>query len=366
MFPFVSRVSRRTFLGTSIAATAAAAIPTFPFESVAAARPRRIIIDADTGVDDAIAILLALRSPELKVEAFTAVSGNVPLALTLPNTLRMVEVAGRTDIPVAAGAATPLVRSLITASYVHGSNGLGGADFPEPKLKPVSEPASEVIRRLVHDNPEEITIVAIGPLTNVALALKSDATVGKKIKEILMMGGSLSHGNVTPSAEFNFYVDPEAARVVFDSGAPLTMVGLDVTERVRIGKEQIAVVEAAQNSVSQAAAKILRSTIEHIGHGRGIVQGKMAMHDPLTVAHLLDPSILTLKEYYVQIETAGEFSAGESVGYEAAPVRLSPPMDTGLAADPPRIDFKANTQVAVDVDSEKFFKLLLSRLTTTN
>lgn len=366
MFSFVSRVSRRTFLGTSIAATAAAAMPTFPFVSVAAARPRRIIIDADTGVDDAIAILLALRSPELKVEAFTAVSGNVPLALTLPNTLRMVEVAGRTDIPVAAGAATPLVRSLITASYVHGNNGLGGADFPEPKLKPVAEPASGVIRRLVHDNPEEITIVAIGPLTNVALALKSDATVGKKIKEILMMGGSLSHGNVTPSAEFNFYVDPEAARVVFDSGVPLTMVGLDVTERVRIGKEQIAVLEAAQNSVSQAAAKILRSTIEHIGHGRGIVQGKMAMHDPLTVAHLLDPSILTLKEYYVQIETTGEFSAGESVGYEAAPVRLSPPMDTGLATDPPRIDFKANTQVAVDVDSEKFFKLLLSRLTTTN
>lgn len=129
MFSFVSRVSRRTFLGTSIAATAAAAMPTFPFVSVAAARPRRIIIDADTGVDDAIAILLALRSPELKVEAFTAVSGNVPLALTLPNTLRMVEVAGRTDIPVAAGAATPLVRSLITASYVHGNNGLGGADF---------------------------------------------------------------------------------------------------------------------------------------------------------------------------------------------------------------------------------------------
>jgi len=362
----VSRVSRRTFLGTSITATAAAALSTFPFLSVEAAQPRRIIIDADTGVDDAIAILLALRSPELKVEAFTAVSGNVPLTLTLPNTLRMVEIAGRTDIPVAAGAATPLVRNLITASYVHGTNGLGEADFPEPKMKPVAATASEVIRRLVYDNPGEITIVAIGPLTNVALALKSDAAVGKKIKEILMMGGSLSHGNVTPSAEFNFYVDPEAARVVFDSGVPLTMVGLNVTERVRIGKEQIAVLEAAKNSVSQAAAKILRSTIEHLGHGRGIVQGKMAMHDPLTVAYLLDPSILTLKEYYVQIETTGELSAGESVGYEAAPVRFSPPMDTGLATDAPRLDFKANTQVAVDVDSEKFFKLLLSRLTATN
>ncbi len=122
---------------------------------------------------------------------------------------------------------------------------------------------------------------------------------------------------------------------MFDSGVPLTMVGLNVTERVRIGMDQIVTLEGAKNPSSQAAAKILRSTIEHLGHGRGIVQGKMAMHDPLTVAHLLDPSILTLKDYYVQIETTGELSAGESVGYEAAPVRFSPPMDTGLATDAP-------------------------------
>lgn len=365
MSSFFSRISRRTFLSTSAGAVAAAALPAFPFALVAA-QPRRIIIDSDPGVDDAIAILLALRSPELKVEALTAVSGNVPLALTLPNALRMMEVAGRTDIPVAAGAATPLVRRLVTASYVHGNNGLGGAEFPEPKLKPAAEPATELIRRLVHDNPGEITIVAIGPLTNVALTLKSDATVAKNIKEIVMMGGSLSHGNITPSAEFNFYVDPEAARVVFDSGVPLTMVGLDVTERVRIGKEQIAVLESGSNPISQAAAKILRSAIEHVSQGRGSVQGKMTMHDALTVAHLLDPSILTLKDYYVQIETAGELSAGESVGYETAPVRFSAPMDTGLATDPPRLDFRANAKVAVDVDPDKFFKLLLQRLAGGN
>ena len=131
------------------------------------AKPMRIIIDTDPGTDDAMAILLALRSPELKVEAITPVSGNVPLAFTLPNALRLVEIAGRTDVPVAAGASVPLVRSLITASYVHGNNGLGGVDFPEPKIKPVAETATEIIRRIVRASPGEITIVAVGPRAEV-------------------------------------------------------------------------------------------------------------------------------------------------------------------------------------------------------
>jgi inosine-uridine nucleoside N-ribohydrolase len=364
MSSYLLDMSRRSFIGCSAGAVLAGSLPVFSL--AAPSVPRRILLDCDTGVDDAIAILLALRSPELKIEAVTAVSGNVPLAFTLPNTLRMVELTGRMDVPVAGGAATPLVRRLITASYVHGNNGLGGVDFPEPKLKPLTESAPELIRRIVRSSPGEITIVGVGPLTNVALALKSDPELAAQIKEIVMMGGSLTGGNVTPSAEFNFYVDPEAARIVFDSGVPLTMVGLNVTQKVLLGEPQLATLEAAKTPVSQAAAKILRSTLEHIRKGRGVTPNTMAMHDPLTVAHLIDPSILSLKDYYVQIETSGEFSAGESVAYEFPPARFSAPMNTGQSApEASPAEFKPNCKVAVAVDADRFFRLLLPRLTAT-
>src|SRR6267378_195946 len=364
--------NRRDFLRTSAATLAAGALPTSLFSSnetfgtyssSSPTKPHRIILDTDPGVDDAIAIFLALRSPELHVEALTPVCGNVPLSLTLPNALRLVEIAGRTDVPVAAGAATPLVRRLVTAKYAHGNNGLGGVDFPEPKLKPVSETATELIRRIVRANPGEISIVAVGPLTNVATVLKSDPTIAPLIKSIVIMGGSLSGGNITPAAEFNFYVDPEAARIVFDSGVPLTMVGLDVTNKVIIREEQVRGLEAAQNPVSQAAGKILRANFDRLsktGHATGF-----AMHDPLTVAQLIDPSVVTLKDFFVEIETTGELTAGQSLGYSHGPVRRSPPLETGLpSADSPEVEFKPNAKVAVEVDPDKFFRLLLARLTS--
>lgn len=355
-------MSRRSFLGCSAGALAANALPGWSLPAAAPTEPQRIILDTDPGVDDAMAIFLALRSPELKIEAITAVSGNVPLAFTLPNALRLVEIAGRPDVPVAGGAATPLVRRLVTARYVHGNNGLGGVEFPEPKLKPVAEPASELIRQLVHGSPGEITIVAVGPLTNVATALKSDPALAAQIKGIAMMGGSLSGGNITPAAEFNFYVDPEAARIVFDSGVPLTMVGLDVTRKVLLTEEHLKVLQAAPSPVSQAAAKIMRATLERMRKGRDVTV--VAMHDPLTVAQLIDPTLLTLKDYYVQIETSGEYTAGESVGYAYGPARTSPPMNNGLPEpEMPEVVFKPNTKVAVGVDADKFFRLLLPRLT---
>jgi inosine-uridine nucleoside N-ribohydrolase len=372
-----SRTSRRQFLENSAAALAAsslAAMPavSFPAEHASAASrlanppslPRRIILDTDPGVDDAMAIFLALRSPELKIEAITPVCGNVPLSLTLPNALRLLEIAGRTDIPVAGGASTPLVRRLITAKYVHGNNGLGGVEFPEPKIHPVAAPAVELIRSIVRKNPGEITIVAVGPLTNIATVLKTDPSIATLIKEIVVMGGSLSGGNITPSAEFNFYVDPEAARIVFDAGVPITMVGLNVTEKVLLREAEVRALEAAQNQVSQAAGKIMRATLERMRKGRDITV--VAMHDPLTVAHLIDPTILTLKDYYVQIETTGELTAGESVAYSgASPVRRSPPMDTGkLPPEVPEEAFSPNSKVAVEVNAQKFFDLLLSRLTS--
>jgi inosine-uridine nucleoside N-ribohydrolase len=377
--------SRREFLANSAGLAVAGAIggsagsyPLSAHESAARAsatksatyasapgRPRHIIIDTDPGIDDAMAIFLALRSPELKVEAITPVAGNVPLDLTLPNALRLVEIAGRTDIPVAAGASHPLVRRLATAGHVHGVNGLAGVDFPEPKTKPVHETAPELVRRIVRENPGEITIVAVGPLTNVALALRADPELASMIPAIVIMGGSLSGGNMTPAAEFNFYVDPEAARIVFDAGIPLTMVGLDVTRKCLVSEQHIKQLEAANNPVSQAAGKILRATYERMRHGGEVTD--IALHDALAVASLIDHDVITRKDYYVEVETVGEWTAGQTIGYDGhAPVRKSPQMETRASEPPPaEIPYKPNAQVAVAVDPARFFHLLISRLTSS-
>jgi inosine-uridine nucleoside N-ribohydrolase len=342
------------------ARASAAKLPSF---SSAPGKPRRIIIDTDPGIDDAMAIFLALRSPELKVEAITPVCGNVPLDLTLPNALRLVEIAGRTDVPVAAGASHPLVRRLVTAGHVHGVNGLAGVEFPEPKIKPVHETAPELIRRIVRENHGEITIVAVGPLTNIALALRADPELASMIPAIAIMGGSLSGGNMTPAAEFNLWVDPEAARIVFDANIPLTMVGLDVTRKCLVSEQHIKQLEAENNPVSQAAGKIMRATYERMRHGGEVTD--IALHDALTVASLIDHDVITRKEYYVEVETFGEWTAGQTVGYDGhGPIRKSPPMETSAPVPPPaEIPYKPNAQVAVGVDPDRFFRLLISRLT---
>ena len=342
--------------------------------------PFRVIIDTDPGVDDALALLLAMRSPELKIEAITPVAGNVPLDLTLPNALRMVEIAGRTDIPVAAGARAPLMRRLVTATYAHGENGLGGAIFPEPTTKPVATPAAEIIRQIVRKYPGEVTLITIGPLTNIATALNADPDLAGMVRALVMMGGSLSGGNITPAAEFNVYVDPEAARIVFQSGIPVTMVGLDVTRRTSLTDEHVRTLEGAQNPVSQAAAKIGRNAINH-NRERGYLVGPN-MHDSLAVAGFLDPAILKLQDYYVDVETTGELTAGETLGYSpvagdlrrrpgmekdaaaaSMPIRGSAPTLASTKTSPVLRDkFVPNTRVAVEVDSARFFDLLIGRL----
>jgi inosine-uridine nucleoside N-ribohydrolase len=367
-----TNLTRRDFLASSSALFASAALGTnSPIsrapqnlasadpasQKSSASKPLRVIIDSDPGVDDAVAILLALRSPELQVEAITAVSGNVPLELTLPNALRLVEIAGRTNIPVAGGASHPLTRHLVTARYAHGNNGLAGIDFPAASIKPSSESANEILRRIIRANPGEITIAAIGPLTNIAILLRSDPEIAPLIRGIAIMGGSLSGGNITPSAEFNFYADPEAARVVFDANLPLTMVGLDVTRKVLLTEDHVKLLEASRDAAGQAAGKIMRATIERVRKGSG--SPTVAMHDPLTIAWLIDPGILTLRDHYVEIETSGEWTAGESVGFTHAPMRRSAPLDTSEpeAAEADQT-FKPNARVAVEVDPERFFKLL--------
>jgi inosine-uridine nucleoside N-ribohydrolase len=383
-----SSMTRRQFVASSAAALAVSSFThdrradgvAFAERGQAGRGPFRVIIDTDPGVDDALALLLAMRSPELKIEAITPVAGNVPLELTLPNALRMVEIAGRTEIPVAAGAKAPLVRRLVTASYVHGENGLGGAVFPEPKTKPVKEPAAELIRQIVRRFPGEVTLLTIGPLTNIATALNTDPELAGMVRALVMMGGSLSGGNITPAAEFNIYVDPEAARIVFQSGIPITMVGLDVTRKTSLTEEHLRQLQAGQNPVSQAAATIARNALEH-NRERGFVLGPN-MHDSLAVAGFLDPSLLKLKEYYVDVETTGELTAGETLGYspDAGDLRRRPGTEKDAAAlnmnirgSAPtlastrtspvvRDKFVPNAKVAVDVDSARFFELLIGRL----
>jgi inosine-uridine nucleoside N-ribohydrolase len=384
-------MTRRKFVTSSAVALAASSIvpvnttaASFAIRTMspqAAKGSSRVIIDTDTGVDDAFALLFAMRSPELKIEAITAVSGNVPLELTLPNAMRMVEIAGRTDIPVAGGAKVPLVRRLVTAAYAHGNNGLGGAVFPEPKIKPAAESAAELICRIVRKYPGEVTLIPVGPLTNIATALNTDPELAGMVRGIVLMGGSLSGGNITPAAEFNIYVDPEAARIVFQSGIPITMVGLDVTRKTSLTEEHVKILQAAQNPVSQAAAKIARNAIDH-NREQGFVVGPN-MHDSLAVAAFLDPSILKFKDYYVDVETTGELTAGETLGYSpsSGDLKLSPEMEKKAAQNMQirgsaptlattktspvlRDKFMPNAKVAVEVDSARFFDLLIGRLST--
>jgi inosine-uridine nucleoside N-ribohydrolase len=392
------RITRRQFVTSAAAvlatggftqqANADAGPATEPSEQAgsttgAGRSPVRVVIDTDPGVDDALALLLAMRSPELKIEAITPVAGNVPLDLTLPNALRLVEIAGRSDIPVAAGARAPLMRRLVTATYAHGENGLGGAVFPEPTIKPVAIPAAEMIREIVRKYPGEVTLITIGPLTNIAIALNSDPELATMIRGLVMMGGSLSGGNITPAAEFNVYVDPEAARIVFQSGIPVTMVGLDVTRKTSLTDEHVRTLEAAQNPISQAAAKIGRNAINH-NRERGYLAGPN-MHDSLAVAGFLDPSILKFQDYYVDVETMGELTAGETLGYSPVsgdlkrrpgtekdvattnmPIRGSAPTLGSTRTSPVLRDkFIPNTKVAMEVDSARFFELLIGRLSGT-
>lgn len=380
----MARVTRRQFVtssGTALLASSFAGVLSVPEVSArdSGSGKSRVIIDTDPGVDDAFALLLAMRSPELQIEAITPVAGNVPLELTLPNALRMVEIAERPDIAVAAGAKNPMVRRLVTAAYAHGENGLGGAVFPEPTTKPVKETAAQTICDIVRKYPGEITLITIGPLTNIGAALASDSELAGKIRGVVMMGGSLSGGNITPAAEFNIYVDPEAARMVFQSGIPITMVGLDVTRKTSLTEEHVRQLSASKSRVSQAAAKIARSAIDH-NRAQGFLIGPN-MHDSLALTAFLDPSILTFEEYYVDVEVNGELTAGQTLGYSpnqgdlrrspemqkkaesSMVIRGSAPTLAGTRISPVLRDkWVPNARVALGVNSPRFFDLLIGRL----
>ena len=322
----------------------------------AAARP--ILIDTDPGTDDAMAILLALNSPEVDVRAFTVVGGNVPPAQGLENALRLVSLAGRCDIPVAAGAARPLAQKLITAEFVHGKNGLGDIELPASRCRVDRRFGPDLIIELVRAIPGQLTLVPIGPLTNIALAVLRDPGIVPLVKEVVIMGGSITEGNVTAAAEANIYNDPEAARVVFDAGWKVTMVGLDVTHKTNFGRahlERLGRTHGTQNDFATRVMGFLVALSEKFG------ADSTPMHDPLAMGVAIDPSFVKTRNMRVDVETRGEFTRGATVGnrnnfVEHNELRGDRYVMTGIDRVEP------NAWVAVEVDPERFISFFIDRL----
>ena len=265
--------------------------------------PRPIIIDTDPGIDDAVAILLALASPELAVLGLVAVAGNLPLSATAKNARSIAELAGRPELPVYAGCPRPLGRPRSDAEDAHGAGGLGDLVLPPPALAPRPEHGvTYLVERLRGAEPKSITLCALGPLTNIAMALVAAPDIASGVAELVLMGGG-SRGNVTPAAEFNIYADPHAASVVFDSGLPITMVPLDVTEGVRGTPERVAPIRALGTRCGAAVAELL-------GPRQALGKPPMAMHDPCVIAYLLAPELFRWREVNVAIETQSPLAMG--------------------------------------------------------
>ena len=274
---------------------------------------QKIIIDTDPGQDDAVAILLALASPELQVLGLTAVAGNVPLALTALNARKIVELSGRRDVPIFAGHDAPMIRKLVTAEHVHGKTGLDGIDLPEPSIALESEHAVDfIIRSLRTEAPGTVTLVPIGPLTNIAEAFRRAPDIIPRIQRIVLMGGAYFEvGNITPTAEFNIFVDPEAAKIVFAAGVPLVVMPLDVTHGALTNAAWVEGLRAMPNRCGPAVASWC-SFFERYDREKYGSEGA-PLHDPCTIAWLIDPSLFEGREINVEIETKGEFTTGMTV-----------------------------------------------------
>ncbi|MNZ64013.1 Pyrimidine-specific ribonucleoside hydrolase RihA [compost metagenome] len=264
-----------------------------------------IIIDCDPGIDDALAIMLAIASKELDVKLITTCAGNQTLEKITTNALKLLSFLEWRHIPVARGASGPLVGELHVAAIAHGDSGFGGVELGETDLAAIEKPAVEAIRDVIMASEEKVTIVAIGPLTNIALLVQKYPETVERIEQLSIMGGSTSGGNGTPVAEFNIYVDPEAASAVFRSGIPITMFGLNVTYQVPMYMEDIERLRNIGNRAGEAVAQML----DFYFRG-GRIEG---MHDPCAVAYLIDPSLFVTKLCNVEIETLGEFSRGQTV-----------------------------------------------------
>jgi inosine-uridine nucleoside N-ribohydrolase len=333
-------------------------VPAFLASAFTETTPRRVIIDTDPGTDDAMAIILALNSPELKVEALTVVPGNVDGRQGLENALKIVSLAGRCDVTVARGAQHPLNQKLITAQFWHGKNGLADVELPPSKCKADPRFGPDLIIEMIHKFPHEITLIPVGPLTNIALAVSKDPSIAGLVKDIVIMGGSITGGNVNGAAEANIYNDPEAAQIVFHAGWTVTMVGSDVGERTLITRKYVALLQSSRGPQSDFIAKIADFYLtrsEKSGYSGA------AMYDPLAVGIALDPTLGTLKEMHVDVETKGEFTRGETVAN-----RMGSDENNVLHGDHYEIEgvikLKPNARVCLASDADRFLQLFVSRV----
>ena len=303
--------------------------------------PRKIILDCDPGHDDAIAILLAHGSPAIELVAITTVAGNQTLPKVTRNALRMCTVAGITDVPVAAGCEFPLVREQIVAREIHGESGLDGPAFPEPTVELDPRHAVDlIVEAVMAAQPGDITLVPVGPLTNIAMAMRREPAIVERVREVCLMGGSYTRGNTTPSAEFNVFADPEAAAIVFGAPWKVTMVGLDLTHQAGADEGVLQRISAIGTPLSKIVVEMLTFFGSRYKEVTGI--GAPPVHDPCAVAYVIDPSLITTRDAYVAVELKGNLTYGATVTDFA-----------GVYGKP------HNTQVATELDAAGFWDLVV-------
>ncbi len=274
---------------------------------------RRVVLDTDPGIDDALAILLALASPEVDLAALSVVHGNCTLAEAVTNALAVAELGGRPDLTVAAGCDRPLLRPPVTAHDTHGAAGLGYARLPQSAAQVVDEHAVDLLIREIMAAPGEVTLVAVGPLTNVALALRKEPRLARAVRECIFMGGAFrAEGNITPLAEFNVYADPHAAQIVLSSGMPLTIMPWDITRDVRLTLADVERLLARGGPIPRFIAEATRYYIEF--HQREFGWAGCSINDPAALALAWWPDLAQMRDLYVEVELASELTLGKTVG----------------------------------------------------
>lgn len=306
---------------------------------------KKIILDCDPGHDDALALTMAVASPRIDLLAVTTSAGNQTPDKTLNNAMRMLTLLHREDIPVAQGNQTPLVKPLETAPEVHGKTGLDGADLPDPDFQVQTIPAIDLIAKVLRESNDKVTLVVTGPMTNAALFLRVYPDLAReKIDQIVFMGGAMGLGNWRPSVEFNIFVDPEAAKIVMNFGIPLVMAPLNVTHQAQIMKDEIEQIGEIDNPVGKAFYGLLNFFEQYHENPKWGFKGA-PLHDPCTIAWLIDPTMFKSDKMNVDVETQGELTRGETV------------CDYYTLTDKPK-----NTEVLLGIDREKFIDLVMTSI----
>ena len=306
-----------------------------------------VILDVDTGIDDAFAILFAARHPSIKLLGVTCVDGNTNVAQVVANTLQVLDAAGAGDIPVARGAIRPLLGQSQYAEYVHGEDGMGDLGLPPSRRNVDARSAIELLRDLVDQSPEAVTLVPLAPLTNIALFLRAFPESAKKLKRIVLMGGSASAGNATPAAEFNVWHDPEAAAIVFQSGIPITMYGLDVFMRPCVSAEEAEKLSKSSDACAQFAGRLISAFVERIG-------SPVTLGDYGAVASVIAPELVTTQRFDVVVDTSAGPARGQTI------VDRRPALE--LEIEPLRLENAAKVDVTLDLDVEGMRQLWLKTI----